>query len=247
VARTVAAAVCQGIVLIHSILADTRYDAVSARKVYEITGYVDLGPEMIAALNLCLGIENDFRMRGVIANAYAPDSLDPVADNTEIMKLRRLVALNMDVNAAPALTGNLPINVMDMAIGNMDMAVRPARVPGQNIDTTQCPLIPVGSVGICNLNPVNLPELHIFQEDACRMFSQRIDDRLVALAVGLDTDGSIVRPASTGRKHANKGRSSLKANSVTRLKFSLFVEIEVNLRIDAIHRRVYRGSNNNCQ
>jgi hypothetical protein len=52
VARAVAAAVRQGIVLIHSILADTRYNAVSARMVNEIARHIDVGPEMAQALPL---------------------------------------------------------------------------------------------------------------------------------------------------------------------------------------------------
>ncbi|MBA7650646.1 hypothetical protein ES703_58456 [subsurface metagenome] len=161
VARAVAAAVCQGIELIHSILANTCYDAVSARMVYEITGYIDLGPEIVCALILCLSIKKHLRMRGVITNPDSPDSLDPVANNTDIMKFRRLLSLHMDMNATPAFTGNFPVDITDIAVGNMDMVVSLACVPGQHIDTKQCSLILVGPVRIGDLNPINLPELHI--------------------------------------------------------------------------------------
>jgi len=82
VARAVAAAVRQRIVLIHSILADTCYNAVSARMVYEIAGYIDPGPEIVCALILWLSIKKYLRMRGTITNPDSPDSLDPIANLT---------------------------------------------------------------------------------------------------------------------------------------------------------------------
>ncbi|MBA7650645.1 hypothetical protein ES703_58455 [subsurface metagenome] len=69
----------------------------------------------------------------------------------------------------------------------------------------------------------------------------------MALAIGLETDRGIICSTSPRRKHAIKNCSSLKENSVTWPEFSLFVVIEVSLRIDAIHRRVHRRPNNNHQ
>jgi hypothetical protein len=223
VACAVPAAVCQCIVFIHGILADTRYDAVSARMVYEITGYIDLGPEIVCALILCLGIKKYLRMRGVIANPDSSDSLDPIANNADIVKLRRLLSLNMDMNATSAFTGNFTVDIMDGAVGDMDMMVSLTCVPGQHIDAKQCSLIPVCTVCVGNLNSINLPELHILQKNASRVLPQRIDDRLVALAIGIETDRGILGSAAHGRKCALKGGSSLKENSVTRPEFGLFV------------------------
>ena len=247
VTRAVTAAVGQDIVLIYSILADTRYDAVSARMVYEITSHIDLGPEIVFASIPCLSTEKYPRVRGIIANPDSSDSLDPVANNTNIMKSRRLLSLHVDMNAPPPFTGYFPVDIMDVAVGHMDMVVRPACVPGQHIDAKQCPLIPVCPVCVGNLNPINFPEFHILQENAGRIFPRRINDWSIALAVGPEADGGILGSVAFGRKHAVKGGSPLKENSVTRPKFSVFVEIEISLRINAIHRRVHRRSHHNHQ
>jgi len=98
VARTVAAAVCQSIVLVHSILAGPSYNAVSTRMVYEITGYIDPAPEIIFTLILWVSIKNYLRMRGAITNSDSPDSLYPVANYTEIMKFCGLFPLHAHMN-----------------------------------------------------------------------------------------------------------------------------------------------------
>ena len=147
----------------------------------------------------------------------------------------------------PPLTGDLTVDVVDVAVGNMDMVVSLAGVAGQNMDTEQCPLILVGPVGIGDFNPVNFPEFHILQEDAGCALPQHIDDRLVAPTVGLEADGGVIRSTSSGREHTLEDRSPLEGNSVTRSELSLFVAIEVSLRIDAIHRRIHGRSNNKHQ
>jgi hypothetical protein len=168
-------------------------------------------------------------MRRVIADPDSPDPLDPIANNTHIMKSSRSLSLHMDMNATSAFACNFSVYIMDMAVGNVNMAMNLAGAPGQHIDAKQSPLIIVGAVGVGDLNPINLPELHVLQENTGRVLRQRINDRPGARAIGLKTDRSIVCSTSPGSKHAIENCSPLKGNSVTGPEFSLFVQVEVGL------------------
>ena len=146
VARIVSAAVGQCVVFVDGVLADARNDVVASGLVDKIAGHVDLGPQIMR--NRVVRSEFDAPAGGGVANPHATDSDNSVVRETKVMEYRGFTVLHVDVDPSSHLPGYQAIDIVDVAIVDINVPVNPFHTFHKDVDAEKIPLVLVGAVGI---------------------------------------------------------------------------------------------------
>ena len=108
--------------------------------------------------------EFDAPARGGVANPHATDVDNSVVRETKIMEYRGFAVPHVDVDPSAHFPGYQAIDIVDVAIVDVNVPVNPFHTFHENVDAEKVTLVPVGAVGVGDFQTVDLPVGHVPQQ-----------------------------------------------------------------------------------
>ncbi|MDH3282094.1 MAG: hypothetical protein OEQ18_13330 [Gammaproteobacteria bacterium] len=227
VAGIVSAAVGQCIVFVDGVLADPSNDVIAPGLVYMIASHIDVGPQIMR--NRFVLVEFDAAAGRVVANPYAADPDNSVVREAKVMEYRRFTVLHVDMDPSSLFAGHQAIDIMDVAIVDINVPVDPFHTSHKDMDAEQITLVLVRSVGIGYFQTVDFPVGQVLQEQASGVLSAGVNSGTTSVPAGINSDRSKFSAAARRREHPVEPLASLEQNDISGKKSGITKSVELFL------------------